>query len=73
MSSFTGEIVLKKMGGRIWEVHTSFEYHVGSKESNDIIIVPKGLSTDFASIPQIFWSIAPPDGKYTAAAIKKRM
>jgi hypothetical protein len=31
--------------------------------------VPVGFVTDFASIPRIFWSILPPDGKYTHPAI----
>jgi hypothetical protein len=31
--------------------------------------VPIGFVTDFASIPRIFWSILPPDGKYTHPAI----
>lgn len=31
--------------------------------------VPVGFVTDFASIPRIFWSLLPPDGLYTFAAI----
>lgn len=31
--------------------------------------VPVGFITDFASVPRIFWSILPPDGKYTHPAI----
>src|SRR5262245_10592244 len=31
--------------------------------------VPIGFVTDFASIPRIFWSVLPPDGKYTHPAI----
>lgn len=31
--------------------------------------VPKGFITDFASIPAIFWSILPPDGRYVYSAI----
>lgn len=31
--------------------------------------VPVGFVTDFASIPQIFWSVLPTDGEYTYAAI----
>jgi hypothetical protein len=33
------------------------------------VTVPIGFVTDFASIPRIFWSILPPDGKYTYPAI----
>jgi len=32
-------------------------------------VVPKGFRTDFASIPKIFWSILPPDGKYILASV----
>lgn len=31
--------------------------------------VPIGFVTDFASIPRVFWSVLPPDGKYTHPAI----
>ena len=33
------------------------------------VTVPKGFITDFASIPRIFWSFLPRDGRYTYAAI----
>jgi Protein of unknown function (DUF1353) len=33
------------------------------------VSVPKGFVTDFASIPQAFWSQLRPDGEYTYAAI----
>ena len=33
------------------------------------IDVPTGFITDFASVPRIFWSILPRDGKYTYPAI----
>jgi hypothetical protein len=33
------------------------------------IEVPAGFDTDYASVPRVFWSIYPPDGSYTEAAI----
>ena len=33
------------------------------------VTVPTGFVTDFASIPQIFWSILKPDGDYAYAAV----
>jgi hypothetical protein len=39
------------------------------QESFAAVTVPIGFVTDFASIPRIFWSILPPDGKYTYPAI----
>lgn len=69
MSSFTGPLIVKKVGDRLWELHTDFEYHVGSEDSLDFITVPAGFQTDFASVPRIFWSLFPPDGRYTGAAV----
>jgi hypothetical protein len=33
------------------------------------IVVPEGFDTDYASVPRIFWSLYPPDGSYTEAAV----
>lgn len=33
------------------------------------IAVPEGFGTDYASVPRIFWSILPPTGKYSKAAV----
>ncbi len=33
------------------------------------IIVPKGFRTDLASVPRIFWTILPPFGRYSQAAV----
>lgn len=33
------------------------------------VLVPAGFVTDFASIPRAFWSLLPPDGVYTYAAV----
>ena len=69
MSSFTNPLIVKKVGRREWELHTPFEFRVGSKYSSDVIQVPKGFRTDFASVPRIFWTIVPPDGRWTGAAV----
>lgn len=34
-----------------------------------VVIIPAGFETDFASVPQLFWSIVPPMGKYFIAAV----
>ena len=39
------------------------EYAVGT------ITVPAGFRTDFASVPRALWSILPPWGKYSPAAV----
>jgi len=33
------------------------------------VTVSSGFETDYASIPRVFWSIYPPDGDYTEAAV----
>ena len=33
------------------------------------IVIPAGFWTDFASVPRMFWSILPPFGEYTRAAV----
>jgi hypothetical protein len=53
---------------RDWALTEDVVYHVGS--SDVTIAVPEGFVTDFASIPQIFWSAGlSPDGRYSKAAI----
>ena len=69
MSSFTDPLIVKKVGARTWEVMRSFEYHVGSEDSGEIVAVPNGFITDFASVPRAFWWLIPPDGSYTQAAV----
>ena len=39
------------------------------QEHYEAVTVPKGFVTDFASIPQIFWSVLRPDGEYAYAAV----
>ncbi|EJI2433989.1 DUF1353 domain-containing protein, partial [Salmonella enterica] len=45
-----------------------FEFYL-SDDNSDVIEVPAGFVTDLASVPRIFWTILPPDGKYAKAAI----
>ena len=39
------------------------------QERYEAVTVPTGFVTDFASIPQIFWSVLRPDGEYAYAAV----
>lgn len=52
-----------------WIVERAFRYYVGEENSTDFVDIPEKFKTDFASIPRIFWSIFPPDGIYTQAAV----
>jgi hypothetical protein len=70
---FTKPLIVSYVGEKnktaIWEIQEEFVYFVGSLDSDEEIIVPIGLRTDFASIPKALWSIFPPTGKYVKAAV----
>lgn len=69
MSSFTKPLVVEKLEKMLWKVRSSFDYHLGSEDSDEVVSVPEGFITDFASVPRLFWIILPPDGQYTQAAV----
>ena len=69
MSTFTDSLTVTKIDARRWRVEREFTYYIGEENSNEFVTVPKGFETDFASVPRLFWSILPPDGTYTQAAV----
>ncbi len=66
MSSFTSPLVVEFLGKGKWRLSQTFEYRT---KSGKAIRVPGGFTTDFASIPKMFWSILPPYGKWGKAAV----
>jgi hypothetical protein len=40
--------------------------YVGARQ---MFTIPDGFTTDLASVPRIFWSLLPPDGRYEKAAV----
>jgi hypothetical protein len=51
-----------------WIVAEEMDYTIGS--TDDMIAVPAGFVTDFASIPQPLWSLGlSPQGRYSRAAV----
>lgn len=68
MSKFTTPAVLEMLAHYRWRVYEPFEFYL-SDDNSDIISVPAGFVTDLATIPRIFWTLLPPDGKYAKAAI----
>ena len=72
MSSFTKPLVVKVETPPVFILEEEFEYY-RTGDKNDIIKIPKGFDTDFASIPRIFWSFLPPTGtkrnQYSKAAV----
>lgn len=69
MSQFTSPFVGELIGKNLWKVYEKFEYHVGSYPSEEVIVVPKGVITNFASVPRIFWSIISPIDEHGKAAV----
>jgi hypothetical protein len=70
VSSFTTPLVVTPLdNGRDWKLVDPFEYHVGSLGSDEVIRVPAGFVTDFASVPRFFWRLIPPWGRYGKAAV----
>lgn len=52
-----------------WVLLEDFKWHVGSYNSDEVIIVPKGFKTDFASIPAPVKAFINPVGKIKPAAL----
>ncbi|EMQ9351071.1 DUF1353 domain-containing protein [Salmonella enterica] len=68
MSRFTTPAILEMLGHYNWRVHEPFAFYL-SDDNSDVIEVPAGFVTDLATVPRIFWTLLPPDGKYAKAAI----
>lgn len=61
MSKFTKPLIVRVDSPNHFTLMEEFEYYrEGNK--NDIIKIPKGFDTDFASIPRFLWSYLPPFG-----------
>jgi hypothetical protein len=70
MSRFTESLVVTPLDdGRTWIILNDSGYEIGEEGSGDIINVPIGTYTDFASIPRPLWAIFPRWGKYGNAAV----
>lgn len=69
MSQFTTPFIGELIGDNKWKLVEPFEYHVGSYPSEEIITVPEGFVTDFASVPRVFWHLISPIDKHGKAAV----
>lgn len=71
MSHFTEPLLVSPLpDGRTWVVvDDDFAYAVGGPDSHDVIHIPQGFTTDFASVPRLLWNILPPWGTYGNAAV----
>ncbi|MEA2036130.1 MAG: DUF1353 domain-containing protein [Nanoarchaeota archaeon] len=69
MSSFTEDLVLKWLPElKKFRVYLSFDYHIGSEDSDEVINIPEGYLTDLASIPPIARWLIPKLGRHAQAA-----
>lgn len=76
-SRFEGKLVLvllddrdhpSERGGRsLWGLQRPLVYQAGA--SRDLITVPAGFVTDLTSVPRFAWTLLPPDGPWTKAAV----
>lgn len=69
MSLFTTPLIVELIGKNKWSVYKKFTYHVNKYPSKEVITIPKGFETDFASIPRIFWVLISPIDKHAKAAV----
>jgi hypothetical protein len=70
MSSFLDVLDVTPYGdGVTWYLNKPFSYDLGVEGSGNTIDVPAGFTTDFASVPKVFWNLLPPWGKYGPASV----
>ena len=80
MSEFTAPLEVRRLQGHgdLWATLRDVPYWTNCRESEEPLevrcvtcyTVPAGFTTDFASIPRLFWSIVGhPAGQYAQAAV----
>ncbi len=70
MSSFTDKLELRDFSKNEFYTLKEFTYFIGSEDSTDFIIIPKGFVTDGASIPKWLWPIVGhPFAEFRQAAV----
>jgi hypothetical protein len=66
--AFPSPVEVGYVDARHWKVIVPFECDLELDGRQAKISVAAGFVTDFATIPRIFWSIAPPEDAYSEAA-----
>jgi hypothetical protein len=69
LSQFTTNFKGELIGKNKWKNLEQFEYHIGTYPSEEIIGVPVGYITNFASVPRIFWALISPIDRHAKAAV----
>lgn len=65
---FTVPLTVTQIDGDKWSTAREFSYYVDDART-EVITVPEGFVTDFASVPPIARWIIPKSGKYNQAAV----
>lgn len=63
---FLTKLELEFIDGRLWLLTAPLRYETKYRE---IVDVPSGFVTDFASVPRVLWNVLPPIGRYGEAAV----
>jgi hypothetical protein len=68
MSAFAGALSVTELDAnvRCWRLNVPLVYEI---DTGRLIEVPQGFVTDGASVPRVFWSVLPPWGRYSRAAV----
>ena len=71
MSRFTAPLLVTPLNdGKSWVIVTDdFTYDIGEEGSGDSVRVPRGMVSDFASVPRPIWWFAAPWGTHGHAAV----
>ena len=69
LSQFTTNFKGELIGKNLWKNLEVFEYHVNTYPSDEIITVPIGFETDFASIPRFCWPLISPIDNHAKSAV----
>ena len=67
MAKFLTPLIVKKVGARLWELYEPLVFE--SEIYQGQFIAPKGMRTNFASIPRFLWVEFPPIDIYDPAAV----
>lgn len=72
MARFTDDLtVVNRLSGNVhhWELLEAMTYRLVDSDDSELVIVPPGFETDFASVPRIVWSWIAPWGRHGRAAV----
>lgn len=64
---FLTPLRVEKIGERTWLLTDDLVFE--SVRYPGRVVAPRGLQTNFASVPRVLWAIAPPVGNYDKAAV----